>query len=98
MEYSKEICLALLKEKQAVTENRYVRRSDFTNEEVAMIKAYLGPWPRALEAAGIKPERPFSRIEKNREKRERARKRRRLEKNAKEEMKAQSADNNGGSK
>ena len=49
------------------------------------IKAFLGPWPRALEAAGIKPPRDDDRIEKNREKRIRAKRhrimaRKRLEK------------------
>lgn len=93
MEYSKDICIGLLKEKQSHIEGRYVSRADFSDEEVAMIKSYLGPWPRALEAAGIKPERSFSRIEKNREKRERARRRRREEKKAAEnEIKAQSAE------
>lgn len=37
--------------------NRYVQRTDFDDEEVCAIKAYLGPWPRALEAAGLKPAR-----------------------------------------
>lgn len=55
-------CLALLKEKYSVLsekgENRYPKRSDFTEREVVAVKAFLGPWPRALEAAGIKPPRP----------------------------------------
>ena len=67
----------MLKEKQAEISGRYVRRSDFSDEEVAMIKSFLGPWPRALEAAEIKPPRDFDRIEKNREKRARAKARRR---------------------
>ena len=82
MQYTKEICIELLREQQSHIEGRYVRRADFSDEEVAAIKSFLGPWPRALEAAGIKPERPFSRIELNREKRERARRRRREEKQA----------------
>ena len=36
-------------------QDRYPQRSDFTDKEVVAIKAFLGPWPRALEAAGIKP-------------------------------------------
>ena len=93
MQYTKEICIELLKEKQSHIEGRYVCRADFSDEEVAAIKSFLGPWPRALEAAGIKPERPFSRIELNREKRERARRRRREEKKAAEsEIDAQSAE------
>lgn len=39
---------------------RYPQRGDFTAEEVVLIKAYLGPWPRALEAAGLKPVRDES--------------------------------------
>lgn len=52
-------CIALLQKMQenlhAQGENRYPKRSDFTQQEVVAIKAFLGPWPRALEAAGIKP-------------------------------------------
>ena len=55
--YTKEFCLNLLREKGEAlrTQGRYPKRSDFTEEEVAYIKAFLGPWPRALEAAGLKP-------------------------------------------
>jgi hypothetical protein len=42
------------------------------------IKAFLGPWPRALEKAGVKPPREDDRVLKNKEKRIRA-KRRRIE-------------------
>ena len=56
---TKEDCIALLQAKAALlrTEGceRYPQRSDFTKEEVVAVKAHLGPWPRALEAAGIKP-------------------------------------------
>lgn len=56
---TKEDCIALLREKQAQLRaqgvDRYPQRSDFANEEVVAIKAYLGPWPRALETAEIKP-------------------------------------------
>ncbi len=52
-------CIVLLQEMQeklhAQGETRYPKRSDFTGAQVVAIKAYLGPWPRALEAAGIKP-------------------------------------------
>lgn len=58
-------------------EERYPRRGDFSDREVEAIKAHLGPWPRALEAAGLKPPRPFDRIERNREKRLSAKRRRR---------------------
>ena len=55
--YTKEICLNLLREKGEAlrVQGRYPKRSDFTEEEVSYIKAFLGPWPRALEAAGLKP-------------------------------------------
>ena len=59
--YTKEDCLCLLSEKykelQAQGLNRYPQRSDFSEREVVAIKAFLGPWPRALEAAGVKPPR-----------------------------------------
>jgi hypothetical protein len=45
---------------------------------VVAIKAFLGPWPRALEKAGIKAPREDDKLEKNKEKRIRA-KRRRIE-------------------
>lgn len=57
--YTKEECLALLQNKysdlQKAGLSRYPQRSDFSDGEMIAIKAFLGPWPRALEAAGIKP-------------------------------------------
>ena len=59
--YTMEDCLNLLVEKydelQKQGLSRYPQRSDFGEEEVVAIKAFLGPWPRALEAANIKPPR-----------------------------------------
>ena len=59
--YSKEYCIVLLKEKQKFLQSqgiiRYPKRSDFEEREMVAIKAFLGPWPRALEVAGIKPPR-----------------------------------------
>ncbi len=56
---TREDCIALLQAKAASLRaqgcERYPQRSDFTREEVVAVKARLGPWPRALEAAGIKP-------------------------------------------
>lgn len=73
-------CLTLLQDKyallQARGERRYPQRSDFADREVVAIKAFLGPWPRALEAAGIKPPREDDRAQKNKEKRIRAKQRR----------------------
>ena len=74
--YNKEDCLVLLNEKykelQAQGIDRYPQRSDFSDREVVAIKAFLGPWPRALEAAGIKPPRDDDRPQRNKEKRARA--------------------------
>lgn len=80
--YTKEDCLTLLTEKYHVLqeqgEHRYPKRSDFADREVMAIKAFLGPWPRALESAGIKPKRSEDRLQKNHEKRARAKRARRL--------------------
>lgn len=79
--HTRDDCLRLLREKAAslaaAGECRYPRRGDFTDRDVVAIKAYFGPWPRALEAAGLKPPRDDDRIAKNREKRIRAKRRRR---------------------
>ncbi|MGN0648488.1 MAG: hypothetical protein ACI4J3_07655 [Oscillospiraceae bacterium] len=50
-------------------EKRYPQRSDFAPQQVANIKAALGPWGRALEAAGLKPPREDTRHHKTLEKR-----------------------------
>ena len=74
--YKKEDCILLLqnkyKELKAEGLSRYPQRSDFEDREVVAIKAFLGPWPRALEAAGIKPPRDDDRPQRNMEKRARA--------------------------
>lgn len=90
--YTAEECLALLRAKaeaiSAAGEARYPKRSDFLPEEVCAVKAFFGPWGRALEAAGIKPPRDSDRAEKNRGKRIRAkRNRREAKKHNKEEEK-----------
>ena len=78
--FDRETCIRLLTEKQAelrkAGEDRYPKRSDFPDETVNAVKARLGPWPRALEAAGLKPPRDGDRLLLNREKRIRARRRR----------------------
>ena len=77
--YTREDCISLLQKKQTELHEssmtRFPQRSDFTDYEVMSIKAFLGPWPRALEAAGLKEPRGDDRLEKNREKRARAKKR-----------------------
>lgn len=37
---------------------RIPKKEDFDEATRSRIKAYLGPWPRALEAAGLKEPRP----------------------------------------
>ena len=54
---TREECIALLQQKGAQISDRLPRRSDFSQEEVVAIKAHLGPFPRALEAAGLKEAR-----------------------------------------
>ncbi|MEE3403681.1 MAG: hypothetical protein VZR73_06320 [Acutalibacteraceae bacterium] len=49
------------------------KRSDFSGDEVCFIKQKLGPWPRALEAAGLKEPPAVSAQEKSRLKREKRR-------------------------
>lgn len=77
---TREDCLRLLNEKYSLLqrqgESRYPKRSDFSEQEVVAVKAFLGPWPRALEAAGIKPPRDDGHPQKNKEKRIRAKQRR----------------------
>ncbi|MGN1345199.1 MAG: homing endonuclease associated repeat-containing protein [Eubacteriales bacterium] len=86
IKYTREDCIALLQKKQEELNhaglNRFPQRSDFANDEVVAIKAFLGPWPRALEAAGLKEPRGEDRLQKNREKRARAKKRLREAKKA----------------
>ena len=73
---TKEDSIVLLQEKyewlRSQGLDRYPQRSDFEDREVVAIKAFLGPWPRALEAAGIKPPRDDDRVQRNKEKRIRA--------------------------
>ena len=74
--YKKEDCLILLKNKYEELQkqgfSRYPQRSDFEDCEVVAIKAFLGPWPRALEEAGIKLPRNDDRLQRNKDKRIRA--------------------------
>lgn len=66
--YTREEAVSLLKEK-ADNLGRLPKRSDFSEAEVVAIKAFLGPMPRALEAAGLK-EATVPTVEKNRIKRQ----------------------------
>ncbi|MBR2445336.1 MAG: hypothetical protein IKB28_01570 [Clostridia bacterium] len=66
---TKQDCINLLVRKHAeLGGERFPKRSDFSEREVVAIKAYLGPWPRALEAAGIKSPRDDGHAEKNKQK------------------------------
>lgn len=46
-----------LREKYAEL-GRLPKKEDFDDATRARIKAFLGPWPRALEAAGLKESKP----------------------------------------
>ena len=52
-EEKKGWAVELLKTKCRET-GRMPRKDDFDSVTLSRIKAYLGPWPRALEAAGLK--------------------------------------------
>lgn len=43
---------------RAAALQRLPKKDDFDEVTRARIKAFLGPWPRALEAAGLKAPRP----------------------------------------
>jgi hypothetical protein len=78
--YTREMSIQLLIDKkksiEEAGEDRLPKRSDFDSEEVCAIKAFLGPWPRALETAGLKEVRNDDRKRLNSEKRIRAKRRR----------------------
>ena len=50
---TREQCLELLKQK-FIQLDRLPKRSDFSDYQVMMIKSFFGPWPRALEVAGVR--------------------------------------------
>ncbi len=89
--YDRDGAIALLKNKSEelsrAGEQRFPRRSDFSEDEVNSIKSFLGPWPRALEAAGLKEAREDGRAEKLLEKRIRAKRARTEEKIARKQNK-----------
>ena len=66
---TRDDCVALLKDKYDFLvdsgEQRFPKRSDFSEQEVVAIKAFLGPWPRALEAAGIKAPKDDDKAQNN---------------------------------
>ena len=99
--YKKEDCILLLQNKYSELQeqglSRYPQRSDFEDREVVAIKAFLGPWPRALETAGIKPPRSDEDAIKQRskEKRNRAKQNRTV---ALKKMERERKKNTGGTK
>lgn len=68
----RQLAVSMLVEKSRERGEGYLpKKTDFTNEEACFIKQKLGPWPRALEEAGLKERtRPDSK-ELSRLKRER---------------------------
>jgi hypothetical protein len=90
--YDKDVCIALLREKQqslaAQGFSRFPQRNDFNAEAIVAIKAFLGPWPRALEAAGIKQPRISDHKLRTREKHIRAKQKRNAAKKAQKMQKS----------
>lgn len=52
----KEWAITQLQQKQKEL-GRLPKKDDFDEVSRSRIKAFLGPWPRALEAAGLKEEK-----------------------------------------
>ena len=55
----KSLAIDLLRQK-AEEVGRAPYKDDFDEPTRSRIKAFLGPWPRALEAAGLKEPRPIA--------------------------------------
>ena len=58
-EEKKSLAEELLRQKHKEL-GRLPRKDDFDEPTRSRIKAFLGPWPRALEAAGLKEPRPIA--------------------------------------
>ena len=58
-EEKKSLAEELLRQKHKEL-GRLPRKDDFDEPTRSRIKAFLGPWPRALEAAGLKAPRPIA--------------------------------------
>ena len=56
-EEKKAACIAKLVTR-AEELGRPPNKSDFSGQDVEAIRLAFGPWPRALEAVGLKPPRP----------------------------------------
>lgn len=62
----KNYAVMLLRDK-AEEIGRTPKKDDFDDVSVSRIKAFLGPWPRALEYAGLKEAKTNKRKKENRE-------------------------------
>ena len=51
---------------------RLPKKEDFDVVTLSRIKAFLGPWPRALEAAGLKEPKPILQKKKKKKKQQTA--------------------------
>ena len=81
----KALYAAELLKKKYLELGRLPVKKDFSSGEVCLIKQKLGPWPRALEAAGLKEPPIITSKEKSRLKRERSRRLRKERKKAEKE-------------
>lgn len=77
MEYNdrQKACIRMLQARAAEL-GRVPQREDFPNETMCRIKNMLGPWPRALETAGLKQFHRAEQVQKTTEKRVRGKRRR----------------------
>lgn len=64
----KKIYAANLLKEKAEELGRIPKKEDFDSLSVSHIKAFLGPWPRALEFAGLKEEKIKSKNKKRKKK------------------------------
>lgn len=64
---TREDCLLILQQKFK-EKGEFPKKGDFSPEEVTLIKGYFGPWPHALEEAGIKPSKKEEKLQKNKQK------------------------------
>lgn len=58
--FTEEMAVEMLRKKYEELE-RLPKKNDFDGADVARIKNRLGPWNRALEAAGLKEKKPRQR-------------------------------------
>lgn len=68
MPFTREYCIELL-QRQYKDTGMYPKKADFSVAEMSAIKSFLGPWPRALEAAGIKEPKENTKADRRKQKR-----------------------------